>query len=471
MSKKVKKTPPPIFFILLAALGIFSGSRLLRSDNSANSQNPLQAVSSKLPIVSQANSSLVNNFSLGERMLIKANATAAKSNGVNAYRQQKYVEAAKYFEQFLTAHPNDPETLIYLNNARVAQQQPFKIAVTVPIGSNLDVAQEMLRGVAQAQAEFNQQGGNLQIQIIDDQNNTDLARQVARRVVKDDSILAVVGSNASNASLAAAKIYQQAGIVMITPTSTSEELSNFGHYIFRAAPTNQEMATILAEYIVNSAKRKNVAICYDSQASDNVTFKNAFMKALSSTGGNYINTSCDFAAPDFNAENSVTNLISSGAEAVLLAPHIDKLNRPIELAQANKWKMKLIGSFSLNTTKITQTGQGDLNGVVLPVPFHDRQESAHNFTAQAQEIWGADAILTWRTATSYDATKAITTALTSNRTRSEIQSQLKQDNFAIAGANGTIKFLPSGDRSLKPALVTVKANPQQGYYFELLSSE
>ena len=29
----------------------------------------------------------------------------------------------------------------------------------MPIGSNLDVAQEMLRRIAQAQAEFNQQGG------------------------------------------------------------------------------------------------------------------------------------------------------------------------------------------------------------------------------------------------------------------------------------------------------------------------
>ena len=56
-------------------------------------------------------------------------------------------------------------------------------------------------------------------------------------------------------------------------------------------------------------------------------------------------------------------------------------------------------------------------------------------------------------------------------TRQEIQRQLKQDTFTISGANGTVKFLPSGDRSLETALVTVKANPERGYYFELIENQ
>ena len=469
MSKKLSKSPPPIVFILLAALGIFGRSKF--QSLSPQDANPVTEIASKLPFVSRSESSLLKRFSWGEKILISANATTAKRSGINDYRQQKYAKAADYFQQSLAEYPDDPETSIYLHNALVAGQQPVKMAVVVPIGSNLDVAQEMLRGVAQAQAEYNQQNGKLQIQIVNDENDTNLARQVAQILVKDDSVLAVVGSNASNASLAGAKVYQKAGMVMITPTSTSDKLSNFGDYIYRAAPTNQVMADTLAEYVVNTAKRKNVAICADSQAPDNFTFKAAFIPALLAKGGNYVDAQCDFAAPDFNAENSVTNLISSGAEAVLLAPHIDKLNRPIELAKANQWKMMLFGSFSLNTTKITKTGQGDLNGVVLPVPFHQQQDTASDFTAKAKQLWNEDIVLTWRTATSYDAVKAIATTLATSSTRQEIQRQLKQDTFAISGANGTVKFLSSGDRSLEPALVNVKANPERGYYFELIKQQ
>ena len=466
--KKASKSPPPIIFILLAALGMLGWSKF---QSLQHDPNQVKEIASKLPFVSSSQSSLLRRFSLGEKILIGANATKVKKSGINAYRQQDYVKAADYFQQSLDEYPNDPETSIYLHNALVAGQQPVKVAVVVPIGSNLDVAQEMLRGVAQAQAEFNKQDGKLQIQIVNDENNTDLARQIAQTLVEDDSVLAVVGSNASNASLAGAKVYQKAGMVMITPTSTSDKLSNFGDYIYRTAPTNTAMADTLAEYVVNNARRKNVAICADSQAPDNVTFKAAFISALLAKGGDYIDTKCDFAAPDFNAENSVTNLISSGAEAVLLAPHIDKLNRPIELAKANQWKMMLMGSFSLNTTKITKTGQGDLNGVVLPVPFHEQQDTARDFKTKAKQLWNEDVVLTWRTATSYDAVKVIATALATSSTRQEIQHQLKQDTFAISGANGTIKFLASGDRSFDTALVTVKANPERGYYFELIESQ
>ncbi len=460
--------PPPIVFILLGLgvifawnkIGVFTGDKTNRTENNFN-----------IPLVSSTTKSLTNRFSLGEKLLIAANVTKEKKQGIIAYNHQNYDQALNYFEQSLAKYPNDPEARIYLNNAQVAEQQPVKIAAIVPIGSNLDVAQEMLRGIAQAQTEFNQQGGSLQVQIINDENNSDIAEQVAKTLVKDNSILAVIGSNASNASLAGAKIYQQHGLVMITPTSTSEKLSNFGDYIFRAAPTNNDMANTLAEYVVKTAKRKNVAICFDSQAPDNVTFKDAFIPALLAKGGNYINTQCDLAAPDFNAENSVNNLISSGAEALLLAPHIDKLGRAIDVARANNWKMALLGTFSLNTSKITQSGQGDLNGVVLPVPFHQQQDSAQNFTQEAYQIWGADTMLTWRTATSYDATKAIALGLQTNNTRDGLQDTLRQGQLTISGANSLVQFLSSGDRLIKTALVKVKAQPKRGYYFELLEGK
>jgi branched-chain amino acid transport system substrate-binding protein len=463
MSIKSRKTPPPIVFILVGLLCIF-GWHKVQSLIAQGDPSLLSSSSTSQP--------LANRFSWGDKLLIPANATAEKREGISAYNKQNYPEAIAYFQQSLARSPNDPETLIYLNNAQVANQQSgeitVKIAAVVPIGSNLDVAQEMLRGIAQAQSEFNHQGGNLQIQIINDQNNPEIAQQVAKTLVKDSSILAVIGSNASNASLAAAPIYQQGGLVMMTPTSTSGELSNFGSYIFRAAPTNDDMANVLAEYVVKTAKRKNVAVCYDSQAPDNVSFKDAFITALAAQGGNFINTQCELAAPDFNAENAVNNLISSGAEAVLLAPHIDRLNRAIDLARANQWKMLLLGTFSLNTAQITQSGQGDLNGVVLPVPFHEQQDSAQNFAVQADGIWGTDTMLTWRTATSYDATKAIAFGLKTNQTRNGLQQILHNSNFTIAGANSQVKFLPSGDRLIKSALVKVKASPEKGYYFELL---
>jgi branched-chain amino acid transport system substrate-binding protein len=71
-------------------------------------------------------------------------------------------------------------------------------------------------------------------------------------LTKDPSILAVIGHNASNASLEAAPIYQQEKLVMVTPTSFANNLSGFGSYIFRTVPNISLMAAPLAEYAVKT---------------------------------------------------------------------------------------------------------------------------------------------------------------------------------------------------------------------------
>ena len=83
-------------------------------------------------------------------------------------------------------------------------------------------------------------------------------------------------------------------------------------------------------------------------------------------------------------------------------------------------------------------------------------------------MWGDN--LTWRTATSYDAVKAIALASENAATRDELQRILRESHPYIIGASGNFKFNDSGDRNFEPVLVKVKANPDRGYYFELLKN-
>jgi len=197
---------------------------------------------------------LEDRLSLGEKLLVAPVATAAKQEGVAAFARGDYSRATERFQQSLVQRPNDPESLIYLNNAKIGNNPALTIAVSVPIGSNPNVAQEILRGVAQAQQEVNQQGGldgkSLRVQIANDDNDPELARKLADTLVGNGDILAVVGHNASNASLAAAPVYQQGGLVMVTPTSFANLLSNFGSYIFRTVPNLRSTVTPLVTYAV-----------------------------------------------------------------------------------------------------------------------------------------------------------------------------------------------------------------------------
>ena len=81
--------------------------------------------------------------------------------------------------------------------------------------------------------------------------------------------------------------------------------------------------------------------------------------------------------------------------------------------------------------------------------------ASSNFPKQSRELWGAD--VSWRTASAYDATKAIIAAIQKNPTRSGVQQVLSSQDFSATGANGTVRFLKSGDRNAPVQLVKIEA--------------
>ncbi|MCZ0904594.1 ABC transporter substrate-binding protein, partial [Microcoleus sp. HI-ES] len=148
---------------------------------------------------------------------------------VGAIASGNYNAAISDLQASLKTNPNDPEALIYLNNARIGTQKSYTIAAAVPIGSDINAAQEILRGVAQAQNEINQSGGisgtPLKVLIANDDNNSEMAAQIASALASNSEILGVIGHFGSDTTLAASKIYQQKQLVAISPTSTSVQLS------------------------------------------------------------------------------------------------------------------------------------------------------------------------------------------------------------------------------------------------------
>lgn len=435
-----RKGPPPIVFIALPliAWGAFIFIPYLLNRGNPGSGN--------------------SRLSLGDKILVQSQTTAGKQAGVKAFAEGNYKEAVKNFQASLQQNRNDPETVIYLNNAKVNNDNPVKIAVSVPIGSNQNVAQEMLRGVAQAQEEVNAGGGingaGLQVLIANDDNSSDFAKEIATELVNDQKILAVVGHNASNASLAAAPIYQEKKLVMVTPTSFANNLSGFGSYIFRTVPAIQSMATPLAEYMIKKAGKTTVAICYDSQAPDNISFKDEFVASLSALGGKVVPTVCDFSTPTFNSSASVADAVSKGAQALMIAPHVDRIDRAIDLAKTNSAKLALYGSTTLYTFQTLKDGQKDVDGLVLTVPWHPDTNPNNPFSKNASQRWGG--VVNWRTATSFDATQAIISGLQKSNTREGLQQALRNPNFSAIGASEDVRFLPTGDRSNKAILVQVQ---------------
>jgi branched-chain amino acid transport system substrate-binding protein len=395
--------------------------------------------------------SLDDRISSGEEILLKQDTNPDKEAGVKAFFNGDCQTAINKFNSYRQAnltHRTDPEALIYLNNAKARQQtEHVKIAVSVPIGTNPNVAKEILRGVAQAQNEVNNNDGIngklLEIAIANDDNAPSQASNIATQFVKDTSIWAVVGHNASNASIAAAPVYQSGGLVMISPTSYSPNLSNIGNYIFRTAPSVSSIADSVSRYAIQKAGKTNFMICVDYKAIDNFAFRDEFVKAINAAGGKINSINCDISAPNFNPSTIISQAINNGANGLVLGLYIDKINQGLAVARANQGQLPVFSSSTLFTDETLKEGKA-VNGMVIAVPWNTQAILGNPFGKNAQKLWGGT--VNWRTATTYDATMTIAKGLEKSKTRYELQQTLHSPSFSVDGATGKIQFSQSGDR-------------------------
>jgi branched-chain amino acid transport system substrate-binding protein len=276
-----KNETPILILSLLITAGILGGGYWYFTQKSEDniSTNNNQITTNKSNEVS---------ISTGDQILITADSTPQKKAGIAAFKEGNYSEAIAQFKTSLQLQQNDPESLIYLNNAKAATNNPIKIAAVVPIGANVNIAKEILRGVAQVQEKVNQGGGIngqfLEVAIINDDNNPEIAAKVAKKLVEDPSILAVVGHNSSDATLGAAPTYQNGQLVMISATSDAKKISTLGDYIFRTVPSIRFQADQLSRYLINTAKKSSIAICFDSRAEYSLSLKEEFTSAIFADG-------------------------------------------------------------------------------------------------------------------------------------------------------------------------------------------
>ncbi len=467
MSHKSETTV--LFLSLLITAGLLGAGYWWFKSNSGTQiapEKPDSVQSSQLPI---APGSTSTRISLGEKSLVTANANSDKQAGVQAFASGDFASAIAKLQSSLQENRNDPEALIYLTNARIGRQISYTIAVSVPIGTDVNGALEMLRGVAQAQTETNQAGGikgiPLKVAIANDDNNPEIAKQIATALVNNLDVLGVVGPYSSDVTLAAGTTYTDGKLVVISPTSTSIKLSGFSRYVFRTVPSDYVAARALSDYMLNKLQRKNAAVFFNSRSAYSQSLKSEFVAAVS-LGGGQVSNEFDLSEPGFSAARSIEGAIAQGAQVLMLAANTDTLDKALQVVQLNRKRLNLLGGDDVYTPKTLEVGGEAAVKMVLAVPWHINGDPTSNFPRQSRQLWGGD--VNWRTALSYDATQALIAALQRNPTRTGVQKALISSDFSPTGASGIIRFLPSGDRNAAVILVRIQPGTTSGTGYDFV---
>ncbi|WP_309736053.1 ABC transporter substrate-binding protein [Chamaesiphon sp. OTE_75_metabat_556] len=420
-----------------------------------------------------------SRISQGEKILIKQEHQDPqfldlKEQGKNYFKEKEYPKALESFNNALDRRKNSPETLIYSNNAEIADKPAYSIAVIVRSEKPQD-SLKILRGVAQAQDEINSRGGintkRLKIVIVNDDNDKEIAKKMANAIADRNDILGVIGHYSSDCTIAAAQVYNERQLVAISATSTSDKISHFKPYVFRTVPNDSDAGKILADYTAN--KWKNVAVVFDSDNEYSKSLKSAFIKNVQRQWVNVVGE-IDISEESKYLEDRIQKL-SDRSQVLMLALPDSRLLAFSQIATANRKKMQLLGGDDLYKKEILENIQ-NLEakteysvGMVLAVPWAIDKNRGKPFVKKSSELWNAD--VDWQTAMAYDATQALIHAIgkETKPTRETVKNALRDPNFkVIEGANETIEFNGS-DRNANDRLVQIKKSKENrsdtGYDF------
>ena len=143
-----------------------------------------------------------------------------------------------------------------------------KLAVGGPItGPSAATGAQMKNGVDQAAADINAAGGILGQKIIvsygDDGSDPKQGVSVANKFAAD-GVKFVIGHYNSGVTMPSSEVYQENGILEITPASTNPTVTERKMWnIFRVCGRDDQQGAVAGEYIVKHFKGKKIAIVHD----------------------------------------------------------------------------------------------------------------------------------------------------------------------------------------------------------------
>ena len=428
-----------------------------------------------------------NRISRSDRTFFPEINNPYRDRGIQAFKKGRYKDAAEFFKKAVANNRNDPEVLIYYNNA-LARQQPshLTLAAVVPAeDKNKETAREMLRGIAQAQNQFNEKGGLggkfLEIVIANDGNYPEKAKQVAEELVQDTSILGIIGHNSSGATRAALEEYEKARLPIISPTSTSILLNS--PVFFRTTPSDAAAGKKLAEYTFNTLKLQKVVIFANPKSPYSNSMREVFTKEFEKLGSSkklevevVPKAFIDITSKKLDIDREVERSLLYGAQAAMLFPDMLHTDIALKIAKANyklrsqlknqrRKGLNLLGGDTLYSNKTLTEGANTVEGLIVAVPWFGKAAQVQDFSQKAIKQWGGT--VSWRTATSFDATQAFIEAFIQTFSKNYSRAKTKDIRAKIlenltdvtldeSKTSGYPLRFNGRERQSKPILVQVK---------------
>lgn len=328
-------------------------------------------------------------------------------------------------------------------------------------GSEATFGNSTDNGIRLAVEELNARGGvkladgsMRQVRLItyDTRGQASETGAVVTRLITSDEVVAVLGEVASSLSLAAGPVAQQAGVPMISPSSTNPKVTEIGDMVHRICFIDPFQGYVGAVFIKDNLKLNRVAVIFDQAQAYSTGLKDNFVEAYKGLGGE-ITTTVAYTGGDVDFSAVISQVKGTNPDAVFLPGYYTDVANIVVQARKAGLTVPFVGGDGWDSSKLAEIAGPAIEGSYYVNHYstgEDRPE-LKEFLKKYEAKWGAvpDALA----AQGYDAMMVLADAM--GRAKSLNGADLAKAIAATKNYNGvTGKLSLDANRNAsKPAVV------------------
>lgn len=225
-------------------------------------------------------------------------------------------------------------------------------------------------GAKQAIADINAKGGINGDKLVgveyDDACDPKQAVAVANKVI-NDGIRYVIGHLCSSSTQPASDIYEDEGVLMITPAATAPDLTSRGYkLVLRTTGLDSDQGPTAAKYILNDIKPQRIAVVHDKQQYGEGLARSV-QDSLKKSGGNVVMFE-GITAGDKDFSTLVARLKKENIDFVYFGGYYPEMGQILRQARAAGLTTQFMGPEGVGNSSLSNIAGAASEGMLVTLP-------------------------------------------------------------------------------------------------------
>lgn len=265
-------------------------------------------------------------------------------------------------------------TIVLIVTQTKKEPGEIKIGAILPLtGDMAKFGESFKNGIDLAVEEINNAGGirGIKPQVIyeDDAGESKQAVFAFRKLITQDKVQTVIGGVMSSTAMPIAPIAEKEKVIIISPTATAPDLSQFKNYFFRVQPSDNYEGRVMAEFAYKQLKVEEAAIFYvnnDWGKGLIEVFKNKFTEL---SGKISIEESYELGNTDFKTQ--ITKIKAKNPEYLYLLGYLKELSIILKQMSELGVNSRILSAYSFHDPKLLEMGAEVAENAIFTMPTYD----------------------------------------------------------------------------------------------------